>query len=58
MFRWRGAHVPEIIQVPISDLLLDSENARLLDSANNQQQTALALAKDQGESWSVLHETS
>lgn len=41
--------MPEIIEVPLSDLLLDTENARLLDAGTNQQSTALSLAKDQGE---------
>lgn len=41
--------MPDIIEVPLSDLLLDTENARLLDAGTNQQSTALSLAKDQGE---------
>ncbi len=41
--------MPENIEVPISDLLLDSENARLLNPGTDQQATALSLAGDQGE---------
>ncbi|TAN22206.1 MAG: hypothetical protein EPN30_09155 [Actinomycetota bacterium] len=39
----------EVIEVPISDLLLDDENARLLEPGSNQQTTAILLAKDQGD---------
>ena len=39
----------EIVQIPISDLLLDANNPRLTDDLKTQQETALALAAQQGD---------
>ncbi len=38
----------ELVTIPVSDLLLDSANARLTEEQPNQQATAIALAKQQG----------
>lgn len=40
--------MPEIVEIPVADLLLDDKNARLRDEQPSQQATALALAKQQG----------
>ncbi|MEX2652088.1 MAG: ParB/Srx family N-terminal domain-containing protein [Acidimicrobiia bacterium] len=40
--------MPETVQVAVSDLLLDSENARLADPQGSQLDTAVALARHQG----------
>jgi hypothetical protein len=40
--------MPEVVDVAISDLLLDSRNARLRDEQPSQQATALSLAEQQG----------
>jgi hypothetical protein len=44
----------DIVEIPISDLLLDSENPRLAGGSTTQQQTALALAKQQGDALITL----
>jgi hypothetical protein len=41
--------MPEIVPIPLSDLLLDSGNPRLPAEKQNQQETALALAKDRSD---------
>lgn len=43
-----GSNVHETVQVPISDLLLDVENARLGEEQPSQQQAYLSLATQQG----------
>jgi hypothetical protein len=40
--------VAEIVEIPISDLLLDPRNARLPEEEANQQAVAVALAREQG----------
>ncbi len=39
--------VPEVVDVPVSDLLLDERNARLAESSSSQHDTILALAQQQ-----------
>jgi hypothetical protein len=39
----------EIVQIPIADLLLNNENPRLVGDRTSQQETALALAAQQGD---------
>ena len=41
--------MPEIVEVPLADLLLDPTNARLGEGLTSQTDTALALAKQQGD---------
>jgi hypothetical protein len=41
--------VPEQVQIPLSDLLLDHENPRIKDTSDSQQTTALALTRQQGD---------
>ncbi|MDQ5821523.1 MAG: hypothetical protein M3540_08790 [Actinomycetota bacterium] len=41
--------MPEIVEIPISDLLLSSENPRLSGASSNLQETALELAQKQPE---------
>jgi hypothetical protein len=46
--------MPEIVDIPISDLLLSSENPRLTGGAATQQETALELALEQGEGAAII----
>ncbi len=46
--------MPEIVDIPLSDLLLSSENPRLAGSSATQQETALELAKQQGEGEAIV----
>lgn len=39
---------PEIVDIPISDLQVDTRNARLVDEQSNQQTALLAMARQQG----------
>jgi hypothetical protein len=41
--------VPEIVNIPLADLLLDDGNPRLAETQESQQDTALALARQQGD---------
>jgi hypothetical protein len=41
--------VPEIVEIPLADLLLDVENPRLVDTQQTQQETARELAARQGD---------
>jgi hypothetical protein len=46
---WRRMALPEIVEVPLADLLLDPTNARLGEGLTSQPDTALALAQQQGD---------
>ena len=41
--------MPEIVNIPLADLLLDSGNPRLVETKESQQETALGLARQQGD---------
>jgi hypothetical protein len=41
--------MPEVVPIPVADLLLDSGNPRLPAEQQNQQETALALVEQQGD---------
>jgi len=41
--------MPEVVQIPVADLLLDDGNPRLVETKESQQETALALARQQGD---------
>jgi len=43
-----GSTVPQQVDIPVADLLLDERNARLGQESGSQQQAALALAQQQG----------
>src|SRR4051794_11518663 len=44
-----SATMPEIVQIPLPDLLLDNGNPRLVETQESQQKTALAPARQQGD---------
>jgi hypothetical protein len=41
--------MPEVVNIPLADLLLDSGNPRLVETKETQQETATALARQQGD---------
>ena len=41
--------MPEVVNIPLADLLLDSGNPRLVETRESQQETALGLARQQGD---------
>jgi hypothetical protein len=45
----KGSLMAELVQIAVSDLLLDGDNARLIERGNTQQEIALILARQAGD---------